>query len=255
MKQIDPGQTTAAVVKFLRISFHDAGFSKAIIGVSGGIDSSVVLALAVQALGADSVYPVILPYGALNTEGVLDAMAVIEQLHIPPPHVIRFDIRPAVDAICSHARQTNNIRKGNIMARVRMVYVFDQAKKLNALVVGTENRSEHLLGYFTRFGDEASDIEPIKHLYKTQVYDLARFLGIPSSICEKPPTAGLWGGQTDENELGFSYKQADEILALFFDEHKTAEAIVANGSNRIVVEKVKLRVDANAFKHRLPIVF
>lgn len=254
MKPIDVQKETDGVVKFLKTTFQRTGFSNAVIAVSGGLDSAVCLALAVNALGRDNVYSILLPYGGLNTQGTVDAMGLIEQLGISLFHVVRPDITRAVDAIISGDPAINNVRKGNVMARMRMIYLFDQAKKRDALVIGTENKSEHLLGYFTRYGDSASDVEPLFNLYKTQVYELARFLKIPQVIIDKPPTAGLWPNQTDEGELGFSYKEADEILFQLYDEKKSTEEIVASGFSQELVNRVKARVEANSFKHCLPII-
>jgi len=241
------------IVSFLKETFQKAGFSQAVIAVSGGVDSAVSLALAVNALGGDNVYPILLPYGILNTQGVLDAMEVINQLHIPLAHVVRIDIKPAVDTVIGkEVLGMDNVRKGNVMARARMIYLFDQAKKRQALVVGTENKSEKLLGYFTRFGDEASDVEPIAHLYKTQVVELATHLLIPQSILMKPPSAGLWPEQTDEGEFGFSYKDADQILAFLYDEKKSVEEIVRSGFDKALIEKILMRVSKNSFKHTTP---
>jgi len=133
---------------------------------------------------------------------------------------------------------------------MRMILLFDLAKKYKALVLGTENKTEHLLGYFTRFGDSASDIEPIRHLYKTQVRKLAKYLKIPEKIIKKTPTAGLWQGQTDEREFGFSYGEADQILLLYLDQKKNVEEIVNKGIKLEQVEKVVKRLKANEFKHR-----
>jgi NAD+ synthase len=248
MSPIDPKTVSEQLVDFLKKSFAAAGFSNAVIALSGGVDSATSCILATRALGADHVYPVLLPYGSLSTQETLDAMKVIELLKISPMHVVRVDIKPVLDPIIVQ----DNIRRGNLMARARMMVLFDQAKKRSALVVGTENKSEHLLGYFTRFGDEASDIEPLRNLYKMQVYDLAKYLGVPQAILTKKPTAGLWEGQTDEGEFGFTYKDADEILSLSFDEKKSADEIVAAGFSREVVDKVLARVRANDFKHHLP---
>jgi NAD+ synthase len=241
-------------VTFLKDAFQKSGFSRAVIATSGGVDSSTSLALAVRAQGAGNVYPMLLPYGDFNAQGDADARAVITMLGIPHGNATIVDIRPFVDQVVSLDSAMDVIRRGNVMARMRMTVLFDHAKKHSALVVGTENRSEHLLGYFTRFGDEASDIEPLRNLYKTQVYELARFLGIPKPILEKKPTAGLWEGQTDEGEFGFTYKDADEILFLLYDEKKSVEEIVVHGIARDVVEKVKAWVEKNSFKHHLPIV-
>ena len=253
MKEIDVSREAKRIAFFLKETFERAGFSQAVIGVSGGVDSAVSLALTVKALGENNVFPILMPYGVLNTQGVLDAMEAIDQLHIPLTHVVRIDIKPAVDVIVGKEMLgMDNVRKGNIMARVRMIYLFDQAKKRNALVVGTENKTEHVLGYFTRYGDSASDIEPFAHLYKTQVVELAKHLQIPQSILEKPPTAGLWPEQTDEKDFGFSYKDADHILSLLYDEKKTIEEVVGVGFDRTLVEKIQTRVSKNSFKHTTP---
>ncbi len=237
---------------FFKNAFAQAGFSRAVIGLSGGVDSSVSCALAVTALGKENVYPLLLPYGKLNPTH--DAEQVAAFLKIPKRNVGIIDIGPFVDPIISTDPSMDDVRRGNIMARVRMILLFDYAKKHNALVVGTENKTEHLLGYFTRFGDEASDIEPLRNLYKTQVYELAKQLKIPDPIITKAPTAGLWQGQTDEKEFGFTYKEADEILTLLVDGKKSIEEVVAAGFPKDIVQKVYDRMIANDFKHYLPLV-
>ncbi len=268
------------IVTWISEIVNSAGFTNVVIGLSGGIDSALSTTLAVKALGKEHVYPVLLPYNAMHVQATADARSVIEFLEIPKEHVTQIDIREGVDGILknvilgslenttlesnqdsgrtSFARMTNSsdkIRQGNIMARVRMIYLFDLAKKLGALVCGTENKTEHYLGYFTRFGDEASDIEPIRNLYKTQVWEMAKELDIPGQIIIKAPTAGLWDGQTDENELGFSYTDADRILQLYFDEKCSKEEIIAKGIAEEVVSKVLDRVEQNEFKHKLPYVY
>ena len=240
------------IIDFIKEVFKKAGFSDAVIGLSGGIDSAVSCVLTAQALGVEHVYPILLPYGSLSTQGVLDAMKLVEKLHIPFAHVARIDIKPSVDMIIKSDVMMDRVRRGNIMARVRMTYLFDQAKKHHALVVGTENKTEHIFGYYTRFGDEASDVEPILHVYKTQVYELARELMIPDEIIQKPPSADLWPEQTDEGEFGFTYKDADEILYLLIDEKKTEEEVVASGFEKALVLAVSQRIFANSFKHKTP---
>ena len=252
MKPIDTNKEKEKIVGFIAQTFKNAGFLDAVIGLSGGVDSAVSCVLATQALEVDHIYPILLPCGVLSTQGVLDAMKLIEKLHIPFSHVTRIDIKPAVDMIVKSDPMMDRIRRGNIMARARMTYLFDQAKKHHALVVGTENKSEYLLGYYTRFGDEASDVEPLRHLYKTQVYELAKTVHIPEEIIHRPPSADLWPEQTDEGELGFTYKEADEILSMVRDGKKTLEEIINSGYKKETAEKVIQRARQNDFKHRLP---
>lgn len=254
MKTFDAASTVGAIVRFLQSSFLNASFKSAVTAISGGVDSATSCSLIVRAIGASNVYPLILPCGRLNTQDVLDAMNLIENLQIPVRNITRVDIKPVVDQLTRIESGMDNIRRGNMMARMRMIIAYDQAKKRKALVVGTENKTEHLLGYFTRFGDEASDVEPLRNLYKTQVYELARQLGIPESILEKAPSAGLWPDQTDEGEFGFTYKDADEILSALVDEKKTIDEIVKSGFDRLVVERVYNRMQSNDFKHHLPIL-
>ncbi len=254
MKSINVQQEVDHIVAFLRDTFQRVGFSDAVVGLSGGVDSTVSFILAVQALGIDHVYPILLPYGALSTKGVIDAMKIIEATHIPLTHVVRIDIQQAVDAIVKVDPMMDKVRKGNIMARVRMTNLFDQAKKRKALVIGTENKSEHLLGYYTRYGDEASDVEPIRHLYKTHVCELGKYLKIPEEIQHKTPSADLWPEQTDEGEFGFTYKQADEILYFLVDEKKTEEEIITAGFEKNLVSAVVHRLSSNSFKHKTPYI-
>lgn len=261
--EIDVAKTTQRLIEFLQKIFRETGFTKAVIGLSGGVDSATSCALTVRVLGPDNVLPLLLPCGDLNPQGLIDAQAVISFLQISAANVIKIDIAPAFQEIShdssrpageagNQAVKPDQVRRGNIMARVRMIYLFDQAKRRRALVVGTENKSERLLGYFTRFGDSASDIEPLAGLYKTQVYQLAKYLGVPQPILTKPPTAGLWKGQTDEGEFGFTYKEADQILNLLYDQKKTVAEIIAAGFAKELVEKVQKRVQENEFKHHLP---
>ncbi len=254
MKPLAAKQTVGELVGFLQRAFSHAGFQYAVIAMSGGLDSSTSAALAVRALRKENVYPLLLPYGNLNPQAVADARLVTKTLGIPPANRTEINIQPFVDSMIALDPAMDNVRRGNVMARVRMILLYDQAKKRNALVVGTENKTEHLLGYFTRFGDEASDIEPLRNLYKTDVYALARQLGLPEKILTKAPTAGLWEGQTDEGEFGFTYEQADAILSMIVDEKQSIDEAVAKGYDRIIVEKVVKRMKENNFKHHLPII-
>lgn len=249
---INPQQESQKIIDFIKSALSKTPFQKLIIALSGGIDSSVSTALAIRALSVQNVHIVHLPYGQLTSQGSFLAQKLLTKLNISKDHTLEIDIKPIVDQIATLDRNIDNIRLGNIMARVRMIILYDLAKKYHSLVSGTENKTEHLLGYFTRFGDEASDVEPIRHLYKTQVKHLATFLEIPSTIIQAPPTAGLWPGQTDEGEFGFSYDQADPILYLKYDKEYSPEKIIQEGFSPDLVATVLKRAEDNRFKHELP---
>ncbi|OGG30563.1 NAD(+) synthase [Candidatus Gottesmanbacteria bacterium RIFCSPLOWO2_01_FULL_46_9] len=255
MKRIDAKKTVKDLVEFVKISFQKEGYTKALVGLSGGVDSATSCALVVAALGKNNVYPVLMPYGSLNNQGTKDAKIVINWLHLPKAHIHLVDMKPMVDAAASSIDQAmDEGRKGNIMVRMRMIVLFDLSKKMRALVVGTENRTEHLLGYYTRFGDEASDVEPLRHLYKTQVYELASLLKLPNRIITKVPTAGLWVGQTDEGEFGFTYKEVDEVLLLHVDKHLSKKEILAKGYDPKMTERIWWWILKGSFKDRTPLI-
>lgn len=249
---IDPAKISDDIVKFIRETVEKAGFTNLILGLSGGVDSSTGLALAVKSVGCENIYVGLFPYGDLNKEGMTDAQFVLEKFQIPPSHIVEQNIQPLVDPIFAKDPIMDKLRQGNIMARMRMVILYDLAKKYQGLVLGTENKTEYLLGYFTLFGDEASDLEPIRHLYKIQVKQLADYLQLPEKIIQKPPSAGMWADQTDEGELGFSYEEADQILHLYKDRKKSREEIVKIGFGGEVVDRIITRVKNNEFKHKLP---
>lgn len=251
---IDPKKEVDKIERFLKETLRKTGFTKVVLGLSGGIDSATSLALVATALGKENVHVLLLPYKDTHPQSFKNAHSVLRFLKIPESQIEKIDIGYAVDALAKslNSNVTDPVRLGNIMARVRMITLFDRAKKLGALVLGTENRSEYLLGYFTRFGDEASDIEPIQHLYKTQVYDLAKYLGLPPQIIEQAPTAGLWHGQTDESEFGFSYKEADQVLHLHFEKKMPIGDIKRKGfANAENIVKYAL---SNQYKHQVPYV-
>jgi NAD+ synthase len=210
----------------------------AVIAVSGGVDSAVALTLLTKALGVGKITPVSLPYGDQSVE---DAKTIVEFNGLTDK-LVTINIKEVVDLYAKQlGAEEGSVRKGNLMARARMIAIFDLAKKLGALVCGTENKSEHELGYFTRFGDAASDVEPISTLYKTEVWEMAKQLGLPEIFYTKAPSAGLWEGQTDEGEMGFSYQEADLVL-----QGKT------EGIEAAVVEKVRAMVERNKFKLNVP---
>lgn len=243
-----------AITEFIIQTFQQQGFFQAVIGVSGGVDSATSLCLLTEALGPENIFPLLMPYGDLYPQSVTDAILVLDYCQILQKNREIINIKPVVDSFYPKEETVDVVRRGNAMARVRMTFLFDRAKKHNALVVGTENKTEHYLGYFTRFGDEASDLEPLRNLYKTEVYQLAKELGVPDVIINKPPTAALWEGQTDENEFSFSYHDADQVLRMYIDHQKTEAEIVASGVAETVIKKVLERVRENSFKHKLPYV-
>jgi NAD+ synthase len=246
---IETDRVRHTIVGFLREKYRRAGFCRALLGLSGGIDSALSCWLAVEALGSENVCAVLMPYGCDNPEGEADARLLIDKLRIP--HV-RVDIKPMVDRLVEVCPEMGARRRGNIMARMRMIVLYDQSEEFGGLVVGTSNKTEILLGYFTLGGDSAAAVRPLGDLYKCQVRQLARAVGVPERIVTKPPSAGLWEGQTDEGELGFSYDDADKVLYLFVEEHRTEEQIVAEGIPEGVVRRILQRMRATEFK-RAPI--
>jgi NAD+ synthase len=251
----DPQTTIAEVMTFLRDTYLKQEKRQAVIAISGGIDSAISLTLLAQSLPNTAVFPLLLPYGQ---QEMGDAIAMCDFNNIPEQNRQVINIQPMVESIIVglQAVQGATISKdriGNVMARVRMIVMYDTARMRDALVCGTENRSEYLLGYYTRYGDEASDLEPIHHLYKTQVRQLAEHLALPESIQKKAPTAGLWEGQTDEGEFGFSYADADVVLHQFVDEKKSEQEIV--GVDPSVVNKVISRLNSQQYKHHVPYTY
>ncbi|HEX3555983.1 MAG TPA: NAD+ synthase [Thermoanaerobaculia bacterium] len=204
----------AVLTSFIRDAVETSGTQGVVVGLSGGVDSSLAAALAARALGPERVHGFLLPYRTSARESEQDARLVAE--HLGVPHRV-IDISPMVDAYFALESDAGPDRRGNKMARERMTILFDQAKKLGALVLGTSNKTEILLGYSTVFGDNASSLNPLGDLYKGQIWQLSRHLGLPAQVIEKAPSADLWPGQTDESELGVDYETADEVLYLLFD--------------------------------------
>ena len=234
---------------FIRSEIRRAGFQRAVIGLSGGIDSSLSCYLTVEALGPENVLALRMPYRSSSPESLEHAQMVIEALGV---HSMTVAITDIVDVLFERFPEADELRRGNIMARERMIILYDQSAAFNGLVVGTGNKTELLLGYSTLYGDSACALNPIGDLYKTQVRQLARAVGVPEVIVEKPPSADLWVGQTDEDELGFTYEEADKLLYLLIDERYSPEDCVEAGFKEKFVRSVVERVRRNHYKRILP---
>ncbi len=247
--EIDAALGTRWLEAFLRDELVERrGVTRAVIGLSGGVDSAVTAYLCARALDPANVWAVRMPYRASSADSLADAQLVIDALGI---NAATIDISPAVDGYLMQEPDADARRRGNVMARTRMTVLFDQSAKLGALPVGTGNKTERLMGYFTWHADDAPPLNPLGDLFKTQVWALARYLGVPVPIVEKPPSADLEAGQTDEGDLGISYAKADAILAAMLLGYNDAE-IAARGEDARDVALVRRRVDGTHWKRHLP---
>ncbi len=235
---------------FIRDEVTKSGMKRCVMGLSGGIDSALSAYLSAEALGAENVLVVRMPYKTSSEASLTDAELVIQALGLPS---LTIPITDMADALISRFPDMSNLRKGNIMARTRMITLYDQSVAWGGLVMGTSNKTEFLLGYSTIYGDSGVALHPIADLYKCQIRQLSRALGVPAPILDKAPSADLWEGQTDESELGFTYNEADAILYLLVDErYSVAEAAEAGGYDPAFVSKIWERVKANHFKRTMP---
>ncbi len=246
---IDPALTARWLEAFLRDEMLERrGVGKAILGLSGGIDSALVAYLCARALGPENVYAIRMPYRTSSPDSLADAQRVIDALGIRGETI---EITGAVDGYLERASDADARRKGNVMARMRMLVLFDQSARRGALPVGTGNKTERLMGYFTWHADDTPPVNPIGDLYKTQVWALARHLGVPHEVVDKPPSADLEANQTDEGDLGITYALADRILNLILLGYRD-DAIVARGFDPADVRLVRRRVDSTHWKRHLP---
>jgi len=234
---------------FIKSEITRVGFKGAVIGLSGGIDSALSCVLAAKALGAENVLAVRMPYKDSSRDSLQHAQLLIDQLGVQSKTI---EITDIVEPIFRLDPDISNKRKGNIMARARMVVLYDQTEVFKGLVIGTSNKTEILLGYSTLYGDSASALNPIGDLYKTQVRQLSQALNIPAPIIDKPPSADLWAGQTDENELGFTYEEVDQLLYLIVDQRYSPQEAVQAGFDEKFVNAVATRVRRNQFKRMQP---
>lgn len=237
------------LTSFISAEIRRTGIKHAVVALSGGLDSALSCYLAAEALGPENVLAVVMPYRSSSPDSIKDAQKVIDATGIQS---LTFEITPMVEPLFERFPDMNRVRKGNVMARARMIVLFDQSASFNGLVVGTSNKTEILLGYTTLYGDSACALNPLGDLYKTQLRQFACDLGLPESIITKAPSADLWQGQTDEGELGFTYAEVDKLLYLLVDERYKPEECVQAGFDESFVRKVVERVRRNQFKRVLP---
>jgi NAD+ synthase len=246
---IDAELARRILTDFLRTEIGRTGFSRGVVAVSGGLDSALTCFLAAEALGKEQVLALRLPYRTSSTDSLDDAETVIRATGV---RSLTLPITDAADALLREVPESEFIRRGNILARLRMIVAYDQSAAFGGLVIGTGNKTEVLLGYTTLFGDSASALNPLGDLYKTQVRQLARHIGVPEAILAKVPSAGLWPGQTDEGELGFTYAEVDRLLFLLVDERRTPDECAAAGFDRSFVDRVLERIRRNQYKRMQP---
>jgi NAD+ synthase len=239
------------LVGFIRNETRRVGFERVVLGLSGGVDSALVAALAVEALGPANVTGVSMPYRLSNPQSLADASLVAAALKLRQEVI---EITPQVDAYFELMPDAGDARRGNKMARERMTILYDLSARDNALVLGTSNKTELLLGYGTIFGDMASALNPIGDLYKSQVWQLAAHLDLPPEVVRKPPSADLWEGQSDEQELGFAYAQVDRLLYHAVDRRMARGELLYHGHDAAFVDSVLRRMRLNQYKRRLPVI-
>ncbi|HZK76107.1 MAG TPA: NAD+ synthase [Candidatus Kapabacteria bacterium] len=271
------GENVAQVLTiFIREELRRTGLTKAVIGLSGGVDSALSTYLAARALGPENVHVLLMPYRSSTPESISDAEAAVTDLGISSE---TFGITPMAEAFFEETESSpsyeaersrrgqasstmlgggspamDKTRRGNVMARLRMIALYDRSQAMGGLVIGTSNKTESLLGYTTIFGDNASAINPLGDLYKTQVWQLAKFMGVSESIVSKPPTADLWPGQTDEAELGVTYREVDELLYYMVDERESDEELVRRGYEMEHIRNIREKIRRAQYKRRPPII-
>ena len=239
------------LTRFIRTEITRTGFSRGVIALSGGVDSALAAFLAVEALGPENVLAVRMPYKSSSQDSLDHAQMVIDQLKMPS---LTIPITEMADGLINRFPEMSAMRKGNIMARCRMITLYDQTEAFKGLAIGTGNKTEIMLGYSTLYGDSAHALNPIGDLYKAQIRQLSRAMGVPAPIIDKPPSADLWAGQTDEGELGFTYEEADRLLFLLVDQRYTPEECVEAGFEAGFVKTVVNRIKRNQFKRVMPLV-
>ena len=246
---IDTSIARRVIAEFIRGQLRQAGFEKTVVGLSGGIDSAVVAFLVAEAIGAERLLAVLMPYRTSSPSSRSDAEEVVARLGCSSEVV---DISPMVDGFFANDPDASSLRRGNFMARQRMAVLYDRSVTWGGLVVGTGNKTESLIGYTTLFGDSACAFNPIGDLYKSQIRQLAEALGVPEAIIRKAPSADLWPGQTDEAEADISYPVLDRLLFWRVDKRRSVEEVVAMGFERALVERVDRMIAGSEFKRQVP---
>lgn len=246
---IDPDLTRRVLTQFIAEEIGKFGVRRGVLGVSGGIDSALVVALAAEALGPENVLAVLMPYRTSNPDSLAHGLLCVEQLGVQQATI---PVTPQVDPYFAQFPEMPPRRRGNIMARERMKILYDQSEGYGGLVIGTSNKTEMLLGYSTVYGDAAAAIHPIADLYKTQIRQLSAAIGVPEVIIGKPPSADLWPGQTDEDELQLTYAAVDEVLYCLVDRRMRPAALIERGIPAEVVERVIRLVRSAQYKRRTP---
>jgi NAD+ synthase len=245
------GLVESILIAFIRNEIRKFGFSSVVLGLSGGIDSAVVCELAVRALGPDHVLALMMPYRTSSEESLAHARLMVDRLGIEAEIM---PVSGVVDAFFAGREDASRLRRGNVMARARMLCLYDVSARDGRLVLGTSNKTELMLGYGTMFGDMASAVNPIGDLYKTQLRGLAWHLGIPAPLIEKSPSADLWEGQSDEEDLGFSYESVDRLLYMMLEERMDRDAILAEGIEPAFFQRVRGMVVKSQYKRMMPVI-
>jgi len=246
---IDTAVARRVIAQFIQGQLRQAGFERLVLGLSGGIDSALVAFLSAEAIGAERLLCVLMPYRTSSEASLVDARSVVDALGCASEVV---EISPMVDAYFAADRDATPLRRGNFMARQRMAVLYDRSVTWGGLVVGTGNKTESLIGYTTLFGDSACAFNPIGDLYKSQVRQVSLDIGVPEAIIRKAPSADLWPGQTDETEAGFSYPVLDRLLFWRIDKRRSVDEVVALGFDRALVERVDRMVAGAEFKRQVP---
>ncbi len=250
MRKIEIENELDKITYFIKEYMNKSSKHKAVVGISGGLDSAVTACLATEALGTSNVFGVLMPYKQSSPKSLEDAQTLVTKINLK--HEI-IDTTPIVDSwFDNNEPEVSHLRKGNFIARIRMAILYDFSAKYNALVLGTGNLSELMLGYVTHYGDNACAFEPIGHLYKTEVKLLANILDVPHSIINKAPSADLWKGQTDEGELGLSYEVIDNILYYYFEKQNSKEMLIRSGFSEDDINKVINLYQSSKYKRHIP---